>query len=497
VVGCGSPRTPFSPLGGAQDTSANGGIGAAYVFRRSGTNWSQQARLVPATGDSLDLFGWSLELFADTLVVGAPGEDSAATTVNGNATDNSVSEAGAAYVFVRSGNNWTQQAYLKAANNRPGTPSEWAVGDRFGHQVGISGNTIVVGSPFEDSLGLSDNDWGTNNGAAYVFVRSGTNWTQQAMLKAADTSEARLGASVCVSGDTILAGAGDGTYVFQREGTTWRRQQTLPGVLTGGPFPPVNTAVAGGVVLVKRAVNGPVEIYNSGGPRLVLEDAAGFALPYGFSSGEVAIQDGQPQDLAYTLRNLGNATLSNVVVTITGPDMARFSIITPPAALVAAGGSTPFTVRFNIGAGPYPKSATLQIASSDAPQSPYLLHLTGYNLVSSADSDADGLNDVAEFRLSGLGFHHLVKQTSLVNALNQAGLYDAAQIQALAAGRPVLSQIAPGQFKLTFGVQKATQLTNFVTFPMTAPQTTINDQGQLEFRFTSPDNAAFFRLEAR
>ena len=79
----------------------------------------------------------------DTVVVGAYREDSNATGVNGNQNDNSAADSGAAYVFVRNGTTWSQQAYLKASNT--------GAGDRFGWSVAVSGDTVVVGAPAEDS----------------------------------------------------------------------------------------------------------------------------------------------------------------------------------------------------------------------------------------------------------------------------------------------------------------------------------------------------------
>src|SRR5262245_7856073 len=88
-------------------------------------------------------FGWSVRISGDTMIIGAPGEDSNATGVNGNQTNNSARDSGAAYLFVRDGTNWVQQAYLKASNT--------GAGDDFGISVAISGETIVVGAYNEDS----------------------------------------------------------------------------------------------------------------------------------------------------------------------------------------------------------------------------------------------------------------------------------------------------------------------------------------------------------
>src|SRR5205085_1341898 len=110
----------------------------------------------------------------------ARGETSTATGVNGDQSDNGASLAGAAYVFLRDGTNWSQQAYLKASNTKAG-------GD-FANSVGVSGDTVVVGAAAESSNATvingnqSDNS-APNSGAAYVFVRKGTNWNQQAYLK--------------------------------------------------------------------------------------------------------------------------------------------------------------------------------------------------------------------------------------------------------------------------------------------------------------------------
>jgi hypothetical protein len=148
----------------------------------------------------------------ETVVVGAPYEDSNATGVNGNQSDNSAEYSGAAYVFVRNGTNWTQQAYLKASNPG-GTSPGHTYGDEFGLSVAVSGNTVVVGAYGESSSatgvnGNQSNNSALNSGAAYVFVKNGTNWTQQAYLKASNTEAGDVfGYSVSVSGDTVVIGA--------------------------------------------------------------------------------------------------------------------------------------------------------------------------------------------------------------------------------------------------------------------------------------------------
>ncbi len=231
--------------------------GWVYVYVRVGTSWIQQAKLTASNPGAGDWFGKSVSLSGDTLVVGASQEDSQATGVGGDESSEGAKDSGAAYVFVRSGTTWTQQAYLKASNT--------GAGDWFGHAVAVSGDTVVVGAPWEDSAatgvgGTQSDDSSGNAGAAYVFVRSGTTWTQQAYLKASNTGVSDwFGIALAISGDTLVVGAtgedsdargvngdqgndnGGGTgaaYVFVRSGTTWSQQAYLKASNTrqGDPF---------------------------------------------------------------------------------------------------------------------------------------------------------------------------------------------------------------------------------------------------------------------
>lgn len=235
---------------GNNNTAQN--AGAAYVFVRNGTTWVQQAYLKASNPGASDVFGWSVAIDGDTIVVGAIGEASNAVGVNGNGSDNSAATAGAAYVFTRSGTTWTQQAYLKASN----TGSD----DWFGDKVAIDGDTIVVGAWNEDGAAAGvngdDGDNSTeNSGAAYVFARSGTTWTQQAYLKASNTDAGDgFGSDVGIDGDTVVVGAHkedshatgtNGTqasnsatdsgaaYVYVRAGSVWTQQAYLKASNTG------------------------------------------------------------------------------------------------------------------------------------------------------------------------------------------------------------------------------------------------------------------------
>ncbi|MCX6926857.1 MAG: FG-GAP repeat protein, partial [Verrucomicrobia bacterium] len=193
----GSPYEDSGATGVDGDQSDNSArnSGAAYLFVRSGTNWTQQAYLKASNAAVVDLFGYTVAVSGDTVVVGAPFESSNATGVNGDQSDNSAPRSGAAYVFARNGATWSQQAYLKASNT--------GADDYFGESAAVSGDTIIV----------------SGGGGATVFVRNGTNWTQQAYLVA--------GGAVAISGDTAVAGGNEAVYVFVRSGTNWSQQAYL------------------------------------------------------------------------------------------------------------------------------------------------------------------------------------------------------------------------------------------------------------------------------
>ena len=249
-------------INGDQSDSSGNGSGAAYVFVRDANgSWTQQAYLKQSNTEARDNFGFSCAIDGDTLVIGARWEDSNARGANGDQSDNSSFHPGAAYVFVRSGTTWTQQAYLKASNTPP-FDDGFDNGDSFGVAVAIDGDTIVVGAPYEDSGSRGVNGDGENNdvwdsGAAYVFTRNGTTWSQQAYLKQSNTgitddrgARDAFGVTLAISGDTIAVGAPgedsgstgiDGeqfnndavsagaVYVFTRSGATWSQQAYIKG----------------------------------------------------------------------------------------------------------------------------------------------------------------------------------------------------------------------------------------------------------------------------
>ena len=245
VVGADQEDSSATGVNGNQADNSASISGAAYVFTRSGGVWSQQAYLKASNTEVADFFGSSVAVSGDTVVVGAWGEDSNVTGVNGNQADNSAQFSGAAYVFIRSSGAWSQQAYFKASNA--------GALDTFGDSVAVSGDMVVVGAQGEDSnaTGVNGNqadDSAVNSGAAYVFAHSGGVWSQQAYLKASNTDTAdEFSISVAVSGDTLVVGARDDSnatgvngnqadnsaaesgaaYVFFRSGGIWSQQAYL------------------------------------------------------------------------------------------------------------------------------------------------------------------------------------------------------------------------------------------------------------------------------
>lgn len=179
--------------------------GAVYVFVRAGDVWNLQAYLKASNTDPGDFFGSNVAILDDTLVVGAHGEKSSATGINGNQFDNSSENAGAAYVFTREGGIWTQQAYLKASNT--------GKNDNFGADVAIYGDMIVIGASGESSAstgvdGDPSDDTALLAGAVYVFTRVGRTWAQQAYIKASDTAEGDgFGEAVALFKETLVVGA--------------------------------------------------------------------------------------------------------------------------------------------------------------------------------------------------------------------------------------------------------------------------------------------------
>lgn len=211
--------------GGFENNFPNSG--AVYIFVRNGSTWTQQAYIRAFNAGADDVFGDSLALSGDVLAVGAPGEDG---TAAGDAFNNGLNNAGAVYVYTRTGSTWTIQSRLKAPNA--------GEHDRFGSAVALSADFLAVTAPYEDNDSgsvQSDNNNGLDDGAVYVYKPNGMGWTLDAYLKASTTNASdSFGTALALSGNTLAVGAlNDGTdgscAVFVHDGTTWSEEALLKG----------------------------------------------------------------------------------------------------------------------------------------------------------------------------------------------------------------------------------------------------------------------------
>ena len=194
-------------LGAWEEDSVAQDAGAAYVFVDVGGTWIQQAKLTASDGGPADRFGEAVAIDGDTIVVGVPDHDLAGTV-----------DAGAAYVFERSGVTWSESAKLTIAGALQG--------DRMGIDVAVSGDTVLAGAP-----------WRGGGGRAYVYTGTGGTWSLQAELVAADTAAAdEFATGVALDGNRAAVGAlGDddngsfsgSVYLFERSGGAWTEGQKV------------------------------------------------------------------------------------------------------------------------------------------------------------------------------------------------------------------------------------------------------------------------------
>ncbi len=195
--------------------SSPGTVGAVYVFTRSGSTWTETAKLTPPTNDPFQRFSSGLAVSGDTLLVGANGDSS---------------RAGAAYVFVRTGGVWLQQAKLLASDRQ--------ASDGFGSGVALSGDTAVIAGP-QQINGVCE------NGAAYVFTRSGSVWQEQKkFLSPSGVAEDCFGFAVALSGNTLIIPAdlesvpgpdAGAAYVYRGAGANWSTPTRIAPAISLGP----------------------------------------------------------------------------------------------------------------------------------------------------------------------------------------------------------------------------------------------------------------------
>ena len=175
-------------VGAYQDDDMGSASGSAYVFKRDGTSWSEQDKLIADDGESGEYFGFSTAIDCNTVVIGAMWDDDLG------------SSSGSAYVFQRDGVTWSQQSKL--------TASDGMASDTFGMSVSISGGRIAVAS----------------DRAVYFFEYNGTAWIEQSKLTVSVGGVAR---SICLDNDSLIVGVFGSAYIIRRDGATWTEQVHL------------------------------------------------------------------------------------------------------------------------------------------------------------------------------------------------------------------------------------------------------------------------------
>lgn len=202
----------FAMVGVSRRDDKGENSGAVFAFEREGKTWSQKQILTAIDAQPGDVFGQSIAMTDDFLVVGAPHSDSPQK------------DSGSAYVFIRDSNQWRYQTKL--------TAHDGAEGDLFGISVAIDGYTILIGADLNDERA-------EKAGAVYAFVYSGDKWEQQGKLMANDGGHTDIfGVRVALSGDTALISArrddiegvgvdAGSAYIFERTDDQWRQTQKL------------------------------------------------------------------------------------------------------------------------------------------------------------------------------------------------------------------------------------------------------------------------------
>ncbi len=384
-----------------------------------------QTNLTAGDASAFDNFGHSVALSGDSALIGAMGDDIDMTL-----------NAGSAYVFVRSSNVWSQQGRLNA--------NPLGQNDFFGHSVALSGDTALVGTAAADTTA------GVDAGAAFVFTRAGSTWTQQAQLKASDAAAGdQFGIYVALAGSTAIiaapqddqpgaANAGS-TYVFMRKGSTWTQEaKLLANDGAAGDLFGSSVAISGNTVLVGANCDDGVDtlgeaamnqggvyvfrLWTSSSADMVVEHPLDSALVHDQSSIDFgsAVVGGRVERTVY-IRNMGAQNLTAIKATIDGTNRTDFKVdLAPPSSLEPTGLAS-FVVSFGplaVGS----RTATLRIASSDPDVNPFNIQLIGSGyaatiteIVSDPKSLLVPLNSSATFMASAVGQPSPTLQPKSVN----------------------------------------------------------------------------------
>lgn len=332
------------------DTSAGENAGRAHVFVRGAGSWLQQAMLEDPGGSAFDNFGSAVALDGDTALIGAEQDSSIGS-----------SHAGSASVFTRSGTTWTRRTKL--------TSGESESYQNFGHAVALQDGTALVGAPWDDTIAAD------NAGSVYVFTGSAASWTRDVRLFASDPAEdAQFGASVALDGSVALIGAdgapspGSGktetgqAYLFVGTGSAWSEEVILSVTNASG----FNEDAFGAAVAIDQghiAVGAPDRASEDGslasvGSVSMWQMASGLIVYNGPSTGSPPLANQQPAPVqfsapggsslvkTFTLENIGSTVLSDLSVRLTGAQVGDFGLSQPVLTTLNPGGTTTFTINY-------------------------------------------------------------------------------------------------------------------------------------------------------
>lgn len=526
--------------------------GSAYLFRNLDTatgTVTENAKLAATDGMASDWFGWSVSYSGNNAIVGAYGDDDKGTNSGSAylfrnlATTSSIvpeaiklmaSDGGAGDAFGFSvsidGDN-----FMIGASNGDGTVANTGkayTGSVFSITTLDAGfsNRVIDGISF-----VSRVDWITGEitdyntvtltagdaatvalGAMYIGKNAGSDGNTLDIAGTLHANTVYIGAPAANSGNTLRLRATatldiDSIYltpgnslVIEGDHTTdlfdWFGGTQLR-AWVDGTWQPVNLANQSDYLRATHASGFTTVVLRS--PEIALEHPVGVNLPHG---GSLAFggttTGGSTAGKTVTVMNVGDRPLLISSIQITGANSGDFPAILPAVPLaIPPGGQESVVIAFSPGGmASGTRSATLEISSEDADESLFILSLGGLALSPTDDADGDGMNDWAEYQFVPLGFNWQNPQPGMVNTIfsgaNAAGLYTSGQIQTLHSGVPLISRNpSTGKFKLTMDWKKSTNLADFFDFPAPASSVSVNPQGDIELEFTSPDNAAFFRLE--
>jgi len=333
--------------------------------------------------------------------------------------------------------------------------------DRFGGSVSISGNTVVVGVVGED-------EGGTDSGSVYVYTRSGTVWSQtQEMTADVPAAGDFFGTSVSVSGDTVIIGAS--------------------GNDDGG-------GGAGSAYVFRTTLDAEKVLQASDWFNSVLLNGAS-APPF------TGLKLGDSMSYRFTVKNIGALDLDIHGITLTGTNAGHFSLVLPDRSLfsdLGSGESLDYTIIFQpLGSVSSELDATVTI-TSDGSLTELSFNISGLALSLESDSDGDGINDLAEYHLSGLGFDWQRSQPNRVDDYYEfsslTGLFTKEEAGGITVGTTVVDiDSTTNTAGVVIGLQESSDLQNYTPINADPSKLSIDNTGRILYEIEAADGKKFYR----